>query len=208
MAGEQLDRGQVFDQYNERWPEADDRLLTPGRDTDLAASAPERNFRLLRGYKRAGDILIQQALSDRSDCRNLVFPALFNYRHYIELALKAVIEEHGSFAGVTLGSRDHRLPDLWRLFIQIAVKFHNDPADKAAVGVGLCIDELAKIDANSTMFRYAKTLRGEVPILPNGLDLVRLHDVMNKIQNFFECADLDFWEKAERAAEQARDYGW
>ena len=144
----------------------------------------------------------------RVDCNNLVFPALFNYRHYIELVLKAAIEEHGPFAGVTLGSKDHRLPDLWRLFVQIAIKFNNDPADLAAQAVGRCIDELSKIDANSTTFRYAKTLRGDVPILPSGLDLVQLHDVMNGIENFFECASLDFSQKADCAAEEARAYGY
>jgi len=205
MDDSRLDVDQVFDWPNERWPTPGDRLLTPGSDTYLAADGPERNFRLLRGYKRAGDVLIQQALSDKADCNNLVFPALFNYRHYIELALKVTIEEHGPFAGVTLGSKDHRLPELWRLFLQIAIKFHNDPADAAAQAVGRCIDELAKIDANSTSFRYAKTLRGDLPILPTGLDLVRLHDVMNGIENFFECASLDFLHKADCSAEAAAE---
>ena len=198
----------MFDHPGNRWPVADDQLLTAGRDTYLAESAFERGFRLLRGYKRAGDVLVQQALSDRADRDNLVFPALFNYRHYIELALKAIIEKHGAFAGVTLGRKDHGLPDLWRLFVQIATKFQNDPADPAALSVGQCIDELAKIDANSTVFRYARTLRGDVPALPERLDLVNLHDVMNGIENFFECADLDFQHKADCAAEQARDDGW
>ena len=73
----------------------------------------ERNYRLLQGYKRAGDILIQRALADPYDRDNLVFPAIFNYRHYIELALKAIIEEHGPFAGVSLGPKNHKLIELW-----------------------------------------------------------------------------------------------
>ena len=68
MGDSRLDINQVFDWPNERWPKPQDRLLTPGRDTYLAKDAPERSYRLLRGYKRAGDILIQQALSDRVDC--------------------------------------------------------------------------------------------------------------------------------------------
>jgi hypothetical protein len=35
----------------------------------------------------------------------------------------------------------------------------------------------------------------------DGLDLVRLHDVMNGIENFFECADLDFTYKTDCATE-------
>ena len=40
------------------------------------------------------------------------------------------------------------------------------------------------------------------PDLPkDGLDLVRLHGVMNGIENFFECVDADFTHKADCAAE-------
>ena len=179
-------------------------MLSPGRDTFLAEEADERNYRLLRGYKRAGDILIQNALADRADCKNLIFPALFNYRHYIELALKAIVEDHGAFAGVSLGQKSHKLPELWQIFVAISSAFGNDCLDAAAVAVGKCIDEFVAVDANSTVFRYARDMRGDIPVLPSdGLDLVRLHDVMNGIENFFECADLDFSHKANLAAEAA-----
>lgn len=201
MIRDRLETCDVFDNPGDRWPKADDQLLTSGRDTYIVKDAGERSFRLLRGYKRAGDVLIQQALSDYADRDNLVFPALFNYRHYVELALKAIIERHGPFAGVALGKKDHKLQDLWQIFVKIATMFQADPTYPAAVIVAKCIGELAKIDAASTTFRYAKTLRGDVPALPEGIDLINLHDVMNGIENFFECAELDFQDKAERAAE-------
>jgi hypothetical protein len=132
----------------------------------------------------------------------LVFPGLFNYRHYIELALKAIVNEHGAFAEVYLESKNHKLPDLWRLFVKIAAAFGNDCSDIATVAVGECIKEIDGVDASATVFRYAQTLSGDTPDLPkNGLDLVRLHDVMNGIENFFQCADLDFTHKADCAAE-------
>jgi hypothetical protein len=192
----------VFSRFTERWPEADDRLLSPGRDSFLAESPAERNYRLLEGYKRAGDVLIQNALAERYDRDSLIFPALFNYRHYIELALKAIIEDHGAFAGVSLGSKNHKLPELWQLLLKIATAFGNDCSDAATVAVGGCIAEFATVDTSSTAFRYARDLNGGTPTLPSdGLDLVRLHDVMNGIENFFECTDLDFTHKAELAAE-------
>ena len=83
----------VFSRFTERLPAAGDRLFVRGRDLFLAKEVDERNYRLLQGYKRAGDILIQRALADPYDRDNLVFPAIFNYRHYIELAqLKADLE--------------------------------------------------------------------------------------------------------------------
>ena len=164
----------------------------------MATSAFERSFRLLRGYKRAGDILVQSALAHRYDRDNLVFPALFNYRHYIELALKAIIEEHGGFAGVGLRTKNHRLPELWDLFVAVAKAFGNDCSDSAAIAAAECISEFNCVDAGSIAFRYAQDRNGSVPSLPgDGLDLVQLHDVMNGIENFFECADQAFTHKQE-----------
>ncbi len=200
MADDRAYSYDVIERFTERWPEIGDRLLSPGRDTFLAEDAFERRFRLLRGYKRAGDVLVQTALAQRYDRDNLVFPALFNYRHYIELALKATVDEHGGFAGVTLGAKNHKLPELWGLFLAVAKAFGNDCSDHATVAVGKCIAEFDSVDTSSTVFRYAQNLNGSTPALPgDGLDLVRLHDVMNGIENFFECADLHFTHKQECA---------
>jgi hypothetical protein len=205
MADDRTYSYDVFERLTERWPEAGDRLLSPGRDAFLAEDGAERNYRLLQGYKRAGDILIQHALAERVDRDSLVFPALFNYRHYIELALKAIIEEHGAFAGVSFGKkRDHKLPDLWKLFVKIAAAFGDDCSDQAVTTVAACIVEFTSIDASSTAFRYARNPQGDTLALPRGgLDLVRLHDVMNGIENFFECVALEFSHREELAGDLA-----
>lgn len=115
-----------------------------------------------------------------------------------------IIEDHGAFVGVSLGSKNHKLPELWKIFVKIATAFGDDCSNAAAVAVGGCVDEFATVDANSTAFRYALNLNGRAQPLPgDGLDLVRLHDVMNGIENFFECADLEFTHKTELAAEVA-----
>lgn len=182
----------VFTKFGDRWPTLGDQLFHPDRDMFVAQNLRERRFRLLLGYKRAGDLLIANASTDRSDRFNVIFPALFNYRHYIELALKTLIETHGDYAGVTLGTLNHGLPELWKIFQSVAAAFGSDCADDAFVAVGSCIDEMARLDMRSTAFRYAADLKGQTQQLPESIDLIRLHDVMNGIQNFFECADLDF----------------
>jgi hypothetical protein len=190
----------VFHPNTTRWPQAGDKLFLPARDTFFASDAGERSYRLLRGYKRAGDILIQHALADRADRENLVFPAIFNYRHYVELALKAIIDDHGAFANVYRGEHNHKLPDLWQLFLTLVAAFGCDSSDDSFQAVSACIDELASVDPNSTSFRYAKNLRGDTPVLilmQDGLDLKQLHDVMNGIANFFECVDLELTHRKE-----------
>ena len=69
----------VFNLFTERWPEAGDRLFVSGWDSFLAEGADERKYRLLQGYKRADDVLIQHALADVSERDNLIWPAVFGY---------------------------------------------------------------------------------------------------------------------------------
>jgi hypothetical protein len=143
----------VFSPFTERLPEAGDRLFGPGRDSFFAKEINERKYRLLEGYKRAGDILIENAFADPYDRDNLIFPAIFNFRHYIELALKAIIEEHGPFAGVSIEQKNHKLLELWQLFLGIAAAFGYDCSEATVVAVGRCVDEFATVDAGSTAFR-------------------------------------------------------
>ena len=193
---------EIFARFADRWPEKGDRLVSPSRGLFLAEAADERNYRLLRGYKLAGDILVQSAYADRADRPNLIFPALFNYRHYIELALKSFIEEHGHLASVSLGTKSHKLLSLWSMFKLIIIQSSADPADPATLAVENCVREFDRLDTSSTTFRYATNLQGIAPSLPrDGLDLVGLHDVMNGIENYFESVDASLKHKAEIVAE-------
>ena len=85
------------------------------------------------------------------------------------------------------------------LFLQIAVAYHNDPSDEAAVAVSGCINEFAQVDPGSFAFRYARDKRrgALIPLGFGTIDLVSVLDVMNEIQNFLECADLDFTHKRD-----------
>jgi hypothetical protein len=201
MDNEDDESGSPFERSTLRWPQTGDQLLVSRRHASIYPDKGERNYRLLRGYKFAGDLLVQRALTDIAERNNLIFPVLFCYRHYIELALKATILEHGPFAGVLLDKPNHNLDELWNKFLQVAEKFQCSPMDEAAVAVGACVAELNLIDGNSIAFRYAADRRGALPPLPAGVDLVNLHDVMNGIENFFECAELDFQHKTDAAYE-------
>ncbi len=201
-----IDAAAVLDRYNERWPGAGDRLLHPGQHARFPEHAGERDYRLLQGYKRAGDVLVQQALGDVVDRPNLVFPILYNYRHYVELALKGLILEHGPFARVHLKRRNHRLTDLWQSFAAIAAFLNQPDRNEAFLAVAACVTELDSIDPGSTAFRYAHDIQGNLPALPrDGVDLLRLHDTMNGIENFFLAVDQEFTHRFEEAVDYERD---
>lgn len=67
---------------DDRWPRQGDRLLHPDRDYVIAPSLGERCHRLVIGYERAADLLIENASDNPRDRANIVFPVMFNYRHY------------------------------------------------------------------------------------------------------------------------------
>jgi hypothetical protein len=191
-----------YDHINERWPTNGDRIFSPGRHATPADDVGERAYRLGKGYKLAGDVLVGNFLGEPRDHDNLIYPILYCYRHYIEVALKEIVEKHGQWIGITLSKIDHNLPELWKIFLQIAVAYHNDPSDETVVVVSGCINEFAQVDPGSFAFRYARDKRSGalIPLGFGTIDLVNVLDVMNGIQNFFECADLDFTHKREAAA--------
>ena len=194
-----------FDRFNERWPTKGDRIFSPGRHAWPANSIGERSYRLGIGYKLAGDTLVQNFLGQRNDHDNLIYPILFCYRHYIEITLKGIVAEHGPWVTVTPPKKDHNLADLWKLFLQVAAKYYNDPESEAAQAVSSCIDELSQFDRNSVAFRYATEGKSGalIPLEFGSIDLISLRDVMNGISNFLECAELDFNQKRDLAMEAA-----
>ena len=111
----------AFDRFNERWPKKGDRIFSPGRDGWIANSVGERVYRLGKGYKLAGDALVENSLGDANDHDNLIYPILYCYRHYIEIALNEIIEKHGPWLGPSLKEKNHGLRDLWKLFQQTAL---------------------------------------------------------------------------------------
>ena len=194
-----------FDRINDRWPAKGDRIFSSGRDATPAPCVGECAYRLGKGYKLAGDILVGNFLGEARDHDNLIYPILYSYRHYIEVALKEIVEDHGRWVGITLSKKDHNLTGLWKLFLQIAVAYHNDPFDEAALAVSNCIDEFARVDPGSFAFRYARDKRSDalIPLEFGTIDLVNVLDVMNGIQNFFECAGLEFDHKRDMTCEIA-----
>jgi hypothetical protein len=194
-----------------RWPAKGDRIFQQGQDAWPATSLGEREYRLARGYKLAGDALVCNFLGNHRDYDNLIYPILFCYRHYIELTLKEIGRKYGPWVEVPFPEKgNHNLLGLWELFLKVAAAFGNDLQYEAAVAVASCIAELAKVDPNNAVaFRYAHYNRTNklIPLEFGTIDLDNLHDVMDGIANFFECAEMDFSSKRDALMEHARHYG-
>jgi len=131
------------------------RATADGWMHPLVRIALQRVWKLILGEleKRA---LVPGRRDRHSGAGIALVAVVYCYRHYIEVALKEIVEDHGQWVGITLPKKDHNLRELWKLFLEIAVAYHNDPSDEAAVAVSDCIDEFAQVDPGSFAFRYAR----------------------------------------------------
>jgi hypothetical protein len=179
-----------------RWPQEDDRLFPHtglARDTFLAGSPDERSYRLPKGYKRAGDVVLEHFVAHNVDQANLIYPALFCYRQAVELFLKTIVERFGQRA-----KNIHDLKTLWANFLQLVKERGQEHADGLAA-VEKLILEMHEADRRSDTFRFSTDSSGaRFAFGDRRLDLERLADTMQGLQNFFECCYLVFWEQDER----------
>jgi hypothetical protein len=191
------------------WPKDGARLFVESAwayDAHVVCDPGERFYRLPMGYKRAGDLLVDQAATDVVDRSNIIYAALFCYRQSIELFLKRLIDEFGK--GKEYSPRyTHELNILWERFMCIA----NERSRGETLGLSAAqklVAEMHEADQKSDGFRFA-TGRDEAPFKfgDRGIDLANLREVMEGLENFFECAYLDFSHQDDIASEYERWQG-
>jgi hypothetical protein len=189
-----------------RWPKSGDRLFAPAPDGLPEAKTHSDGFTrfvfMIDGYKRAADILVDEANSDKLAVGELVYPIVFCYRQFIELSLKWQIVTYGSICGIPKPKRNHDLKLLFETFEKICKNY--DAADDVALAaVGECILEFQDMDPQSFTFRYSTDNNGRTYLMsPDRIDLERLKDVMGGIQNFFRGCDGFFNDAQGPVAEQ------
>ena len=177
-----------------RWPKDGDRLFVESswrHDARVVSDKGERFYRLPMGYKRAGDLLVDQAATDVVDRANIIYAALFCYRQAIELFLKWLIDAFGK-QQVYKPKHTHELGRLWERFMCIA----NERAAGESLGLDAAqqlIAEMDEADRRSDGFRYA-TDRDDIAFKfgDRGVDLDNLREVMQGLENFFECTYASF----------------
>ncbi|MEA1004877.1 hypothetical protein U6X16_04075 [Bacillus velezensis] len=123
----------------------------------------------------------------------MVYPIIFNYRHYLELVLKENLYRFQILFRLPLSNKtDHNLDELLKDFIKI-LESHN---------LGFLISTKQKkvimdfhnIDSKNDAFRYVYDIKGN---LNHSYDhkmfnLLRLHYIMNEIYNDFNAIDYLF----------------
>lgn len=190
-----------LDEFESRWPHEGDRMFVESSwayDARVTGDPNERFYRMPMGYKRAGDILIDQAATSVADRSNIIYAALFCYRQSIELFLKRLIDEFGKEKRFS-PKNTHDLNRLWERFVCIA----NERGGCDLIGfieAQKLIGEMQDFDQKSDGFRFPDNGHGE-PFFSNdkGVDLNNVREVMQGLENFFECFYLDWSNQLGRA---------
>ena len=176
-----------------RWPTKGDVPFTEADDPLENANIADGFARLVfmtEGYKKAGDLMVAVAEREPAQRHCLVFPILFNYRHFLELSLKYQLATYGPTVSIEPNWNCHRLEVLWSVFIEMLDRFGTDDPDEVDPVVGEIILEFAKIDPGSYSYRYPVNKNGEpVPVDRENLHLPTLADVIDGVAGYFTGCD-------------------
>ncbi|MFL6259802.1 MAG: hypothetical protein ACJ76Y_08840 [Thermoanaerobaculia bacterium] len=180
----------------EYWPKPGERLFvpgSPGRDADVASGLVERMYWMKEAFKEAADLLSIQAEENHYEKNKFVWPIVFCYRQYLELALKEVMAKYGEQVEpeVKANWKSHRLGELWASCKSVIsgalleAKVDDIPEIQALESV---INEFREVDDGSYSFRYPTDTKGRLVEFPfESIDLANLKRVMEGIYTFLDC---------------------
>lgn len=165
----------------------DTRLIAPAQDeskgVEFTFDGSWRTCRIWEGYFRASQILLEAALQEPQEARGLIFPALFNLRHAIEVALKWHIQYAGGLVPRRAG---HDLGVLLTAFRETAHDLDDETSYVSDFALA-CISELASVDPQSITFRYSSEPDGRpIKIAPRCWDLGRLYCSADALSLWFD----------------------
>jgi len=179
-----------------RWPRRGDEPLRRATNilhqAELPGDAWERMVLLQAGFMRAGKLLVDSAIAEPRLRWELTLPALYAYRHAIELGLKWTLVTYGRAFDVVSPDvhTTHNLKVLWDAFQQLLDAISHpgeEEGNRAARRVVMAFHEW---DKQGDAFRYAVRRDGGAIILrEQQIDLVRLRDVMEGFANFLGGVD-------------------
>ena len=183
----------------ERWeipqlPSATDQLFIPAEDWWNNACLnyhPNGWAVYASGYKEAADIVVREFCDKCYRQDALLYPAVFLYRQYLELALKDLIRQARDYLDMDDEfPKVHQLDDLWRICRALTEQIAGGSDADLMEQIGRLIGEFCTVDPLSQAFRYPEDKKGN-PSLPGIMliDLANIRDVIQKIAVLLDGAD-------------------
>lgn len=162
---------------------------------------------LVEGYRDASFLLLNELTKNHNNdwlkIDSLIYPALYLYRHHLEIILKDTLRYYRllrseiSYEQTGFENR-HSLFDLWKLLRPYLDETYSQESDGSQTRdiVEKLLTEFDAKDKKSSAFRYPfdsnGNFKGSVKTsLPNfSIDLPNLEDVCRKLSRYFEGVNI------------------
>ncbi len=187
-------------------PSRDDKLFTTAEDwwNNACFNSSHDGWTLYAlGYKDAADLLVLHVEDGGRRQDMLVYPILFSYRQYLELALKGLIRDARTLEDIDEPfPKTHRIDELWRICQELLLRISSGEPIEYLDEIGRLISDFSKVDPVSMAFRYPEDRKG-IPSLSgiSSINLRNVKEVIGKIAIILDGAstqiDVDLSHKAE-----------
>ncbi len=181
-------------------PQASDRLFEGGDDwwdNDCVNFLPDDWLKYITGYKDAADILVAYVEEHQRWQNILVYPVVFLYRQYLELAIKSLIGQAQRLLKISEPiPKNHRIDQLWGRCSGLLRKISPGESEEEQNQIGRLIEEFCQVDPTSTAFRYPEDQDGNPSLSPGirHVNLQNMKDVVTKISTILDGADAQIDE--------------
>lgn len=157
------------------------------------------DYRRRKGFRSAAMLLLEEAAAaDQWNDRDpLVWPALYSFRHYVELELKYLTREFPQL-GLGVPPTTHRLRRLWPSVAEGFAKCFGDEDREPFDVLERAIAMFDALDPAGDGFRYATTQRGQPSMIEDVyLDPQALLRLIREVDEVLGAAGMAFQATAE-----------
>lgn len=149
------------------------------------------------GYKEGGDRLVTQIVDEQRHQDLLVYPIVFLYRQYLELAIKGLIRQSQRLLDEPVQlPQNHQIDQLWDQCSNLLQQVSPGDSVEEQKQIGRLIREFRTVDPWATAFRYPVDKKG-TPSLQGlrHINLRNVRDTIAKISMILDgaCAQLDHY---------------
>lgn len=191
----------------------------------LGKQKVDAKYAYINGYYQAGNHLIETSIKmiNRIDKDSLIYPICFNYRHYIELHLKSLIEEseilydkmeqlgylqNGELPEKISHSLDNThslyelLASLKNILFFIAISNEEFPKD-----IEKYIQQMHDTDKNGQKYRYHKNKSGKLHFpSEESYNIENMSKIMEEVNNMLWAIDSHIFHYIEMSNDIISDY--
>jgi len=168
-------------------------------------------FFIIEGYRETTNLLLEKLVDNKPEdwlkIDSLIFPLLFNFRHYLEIIIKDTIRYYRLYNKEIFSNeigflKEHSLTELWKVLSPyLKSNYENEVSmDTDSKAIENLLIEFDSIDKGSFSFRYPfnsnSKINGEIVFSVGAMtiDLNNLASTIKKMISYFEGIN---WHIAE-----------